>query len=622
MSAITGIFYRDGREVDEKQIKRMNDRLSHRGPDGSAVWCEGPVGLGHQMLHTTPESLHEVLPYEEDGLVITADARIDNRKELSEKLDIEDAEEVSDSYYILKAYQKWGEKCPEELLGDFAFAIWDKNKEQLFCARDHMGIKQFYYYQTDDVFYFATEMKSLFTIPEIPHKLNEFKLALFLMINTFDKLYTFYDEILRLIPAHSLKIDQNRIKIMEFWKLDPDHKLIMDSEDDYFKAFHEIFEEAVKCRLRSVFQIGFELSGGIDSSSVVCMAKKVLNEREIVIQNLNTFSYVFNDFPQVDERYFIEKIVNNEGIKSNFVFGDNISLLEDIEEILWFQEQPFYTPNMSIIWNLRKLMKNKQVRILLSGDGGDEVVSLGNDYLKELSQKRKWIKLIKEIIKLSKHIENNFFNNFLIFFIYPIIPKWIKKVFSKELDMFKKDGNIILNDNLANENGGQEFLKSLKWKNFEKSKSAKNHQYLILSSDQYVLEMNDKLNSAFDIEPRYPYYDKRLIEFCYSIPSEEMFKFGWDRFLQRMAMKDILPKEIQWRSTKTNFNPVYEKKLQSHIEIIEILLSDRNNFVNKIFNMKKIEKIYEDFKNGKKSNDSFSLWLLILINSWLNFLKA
>lgn len=106
MSAITGIFYRDGRKVQPYQIKKMNDRLSHRGPDGSKVWCEGSVGLGHQMLFTTPESLHEELPFEEDRLVITADARIDNRKELSDKLGIEDKEEVSDSYFILKTYQK------------------------------------------------------------------------------------------------------------------------------------------------------------------------------------------------------------------------------------------------------------------------------------------------------------------------------------------------------------------------------------------------------------------------------------------------------------------------------------------------------------------------------------
>jgi len=114
MSAITGIFYRDGRTIGSNLIKMMNDKLPHRGPDGFAVWSEGAIAFGHQMLWTTPESLHEKLPFHDEtsGLVITADARIDNRKELSEELEIEDNENVSDSYFILKSYEKWGEKCP------------------------------------------------------------------------------------------------------------------------------------------------------------------------------------------------------------------------------------------------------------------------------------------------------------------------------------------------------------------------------------------------------------------------------------------------------------------------------------------------------------------------------
>lgn len=194
MSGIIGIFRRDGRDVDPADIKKMNDKIAHRGPDGSRVWCEGPVAFGHQMLHTTQESLHEILPFEdeESGLVITADARIDNRKDLAPQLGIEDNEHVSDSYFILKAYEKWGEKCPEELLGDFAFAIWDKNKEQLFCARDHMGVKPFYYYLSEDLFVFGTEIKSILSIDNVSSKLNEKRLALFLMVKDFHEKKTYF----------------------------------------------------------------------------------------------------------------------------------------------------------------------------------------------------------------------------------------------------------------------------------------------------------------------------------------------------------------------------------------------------------------------------------------------
>src|SRR4028118_649697 len=164
MSAIAGIYYLDGRPVDCADLGRMVDTLAHRGPDGADVWCEESVGLGHRMLWTTPESLLEKLPLVDQtgNLVITADARIDNRDELIEVLGLTDhpAEKITDSQLILAAYERWGDRCPEYLLGDFAFAIWDRRQQQLFCARDHMGVKPFYYYHSDRLLVFASEIRS------------------------------------------------------------------------------------------------------------------------------------------------------------------------------------------------------------------------------------------------------------------------------------------------------------------------------------------------------------------------------------------------------------------------------------------------------------------------------
>mgnify|MGYP000875659545 CR=1 FL=1 len=183
MSAITGLFFRDGRLAYSEEIKKMNDLLSHRGPDGSGLWYEGSIALGHQMMHTTPESLYEILPFEHvnSDLVITADARIDNRNELAPLLGLKDVKSVSDSTYILMAYKKWGEKCPDKLLGDFAFAIWDKKNETLFCARDHMGVKPLYYFLSDSVFIFSTEIKALLGFPGVSNKLNELGVAFYLI---------------------------------------------------------------------------------------------------------------------------------------------------------------------------------------------------------------------------------------------------------------------------------------------------------------------------------------------------------------------------------------------------------------------------------------------------------
>ena len=246
------------------------------------------------MLWTTPESLYEELPFEKDGLVITADARIDNRKELSKELGIQDKENIPDSYFILMAYKRWNEECLDKLLGDFAFAIWDKNLDKLFCARDHMGVKPFYYYLSDDLFVFGTEIKAIFTFTEIPIKLNEKKLALFFMKDIMDKELTFYEDIKCLPAAHNLTVNKHKIVLKTYWELNPNSEIIMDSEEDYVEAFLEIFVEAVRCRLRSSVPIGFELSGGLDSSSIVCTVKEILFEEQ-KMDAIKTFSNVYEN---------------------------------------------------------------------------------------------------------------------------------------------------------------------------------------------------------------------------------------------------------------------------------------------------------------------------------------
>ena len=203
MSAIAGIHYLNERPVDFADLGRMVDILAHRGPDGADIWSEGSVGFGHRMLWTTPESLLEKLPLvnQRGDLVITADARIDNREELIAALSLAECrfEKITDSHLILAAYEKWGETCPEHLLGDFAFAIWDKRNQMLFCARDHFGVRPFYYHHCPRrMFAFASEIKALLCLSEVPNRLNEVRVGAYLEVMLEDKIITFYGDIFRL----------------------------------------------------------------------------------------------------------------------------------------------------------------------------------------------------------------------------------------------------------------------------------------------------------------------------------------------------------------------------------------------------------------------------------------
>ena len=266
MSGIMGIYHLDGHPVDREKISKMVDILAHRGVDGADIWLDKSVGFGHRMLWTTPESLIEKLPLvKQDGdLVITSDARIDNREELIAKLQINNrpSDKIVDSELILAAYEKWGEHCPEHLLGDFAFAIWDKRKQKVFCARDPMGVKPFYYYRSNRLFAFASEIKALLCLPEIPRKINELGIGLYLAGISEDEEITFYQNIQRLPKAHSIAISSQSNKLQRYWSLDPSRELKLSSNEEYAEAYREIFTEAVRCRLRSAFPVGSMLSGG------------------------------------------------------------------------------------------------------------------------------------------------------------------------------------------------------------------------------------------------------------------------------------------------------------------------------------------------------------------------
>ncbi len=278
MSAIVGIYYLDNRPVNSLHLDHMLKSLAHRGPDGAEAWQEGPIGLGHGRLWTTPESVQEKLPLvnKTGDFILTADARIDNRNELIAALEVTDrpSHEITDGELILRAYERWGEYCPEKLLGDFAFALWDRRRQVLFCARDPFGVKPFYYYHSDRIFAFASEIKALLCLPEVPRRLNEVRVADYLLSILEDKVITFYWEIFRLPPGHGMTVGRERVLIRSYWSLDPTYAIRYDSNEEYAEAFHDLFREAVCCRLRSAFPIGSTLSGGLDSSSVVCMARK------------------------------------------------------------------------------------------------------------------------------------------------------------------------------------------------------------------------------------------------------------------------------------------------------------------------------------------------------------
>jgi asparagine synthase (glutamine-hydrolysing) len=641
MSGIIGIYNLDGKFVNHQHLKDMVNILAHRGPDGSDAWCAGSVGLGHRMLWTTAESLLDKLPLvnQTEDLVITADLRIDNRDELIYALNFNNypSEKITDSQLVLAAYEKWGEQCPENLLGDFAFAIWDRRKQIIFCARDHFGIKPFYYYSSEKTFVFASEIKAIFCIPDVPRQINKVRIGDYLASMFHEADITSYKNIFRLPPAHRMTISPEGIKLKSYWSIDPNRELRLGSDEEYAEAFREIFSKAVQCRLRSAFPIGSHLSGGLDSSSITCMARKLLAENGG--PRLHTFSAVFDELTECDERSYINAVIAQGGLEPHYVKGDKTSPLKNIDQMFWHQDEAFYAPNWSMSWALYEAIKEQGVRVVFDGFDGDNVVSDGYGYLSELARAGRWLALTREIRELTKTFDANFGK-----WLWSYVKQYgIKPIFSKFplLSLLRRSWRLLTQS--ATRQATQppwsaimnaEFIQHIDlqkryeaWQkvqsNFGQDERERHYRNITQGLVSFAAEMQDKTCAAFCIEQRYPFWDKRLVEFCLSLPAEQKLHRGWNRVVMRRAMANILPVEVQWRRGKANFSPnLVHGLLCFERERLDKLILHDLGVVAEYADVTKLKQIYQRFVSSQSpttAKDVHTIWIVISLALWLQY---
>jgi asparagine synthase (glutamine-hydrolysing) len=674
MSGIMGIYYLDGHSVERQDLTRMVDTLAHRGPDGANIWCDRSIGFGHRMLWTTPESLLERLPLENQAgnLVIVSDARIDNRTELIHALKFDNypLEKITDSQLILAAYEKWDECCPEYLLGDFAFVIWDKRKQTLFCARDHMGVKPFYYYyQANRIFAFGSEIKALLCLQEIPRQLNEVKVADYLGGIFFNNSSTFYQGIVRLPPASHMTVNLKGVQTKTYWTLDPNRELKLSSDEEYAEALREIFAEAVRCRLRSAFPIGSHLSGGLDSSSVTCMARQLLMQ-ENGNRPLHTFSNIFETVTECDESSFAKAVIAQGNLIPHYVHADRLGPLSDLEHIFQYLDEAISAPTHFLAWGLNYAANQEGIRVVLDGFDGDNTVSHGDGYFSELANKRQWaifaqeaeglcnftggspldiwrhygsrdlenlarkgewVTFLKIAVQISKHFKISPQKLFLDYGCKPLLPQPMLQLW-RTLHGHNKlhQSTNFINTNFINTNFAQSTGLNARIQRFQNSRSTpvlteRELHLRGLSSGLLTcaLELSDPHASSLSLEVRHPFMDKRLLEFCLSLPPEQKLHKGWSRIVMRRAMKDILPEEVRWRRNKSNMSPsfcyglltlnrsVLNEIMQSHIQNAEVYVDTTA-----------LRTTYERLLSNNElqlEQDLIRVWRIAMLVMWLHY---
>ncbi|MBF0545523.1 MAG: hypothetical protein HQM08_13865 [Candidatus Riflebacteria bacterium] len=629
MSAICGIFYRDRRPFELESLRAMMNALAHHGKDGSGVWNGEHLGLGHQKLQITPESFYEHLPFRSPchRMVVTADARIDNRDELFNKLGLSPGNETNtpDAHLILYAYEKWGETCPEHLEGSYTFAIWDERSRHLFCAVDALCSKCLYTYCTPQFFIFSTELKGILALPELHFQLDDagFAQQAFLPKAYRDPQATSFKGIKLMRAATTCIVTASTMHTNTYWEPDFEREIRLKNEGEYVERFRELFFHSVRSCIRTNFPVGALLSGGLDSSSIVCTVARLQRERGKTLTGISSVLPEDYSGPESDERHYIDIVKRQENIAVHYVHPPVKSLCGYMNKSIEQSENPRYYHTYFLSSAFQEVARKDNIRVLLCGSRGEiGPSSPGNGYVPELAVEGHWARLVATLREMAKVENTSFFNAAWQNLITQLLPENIAHFYARvrgRRPVSFAEALIAQPDffyqTMASAGITPPDFVETHFKTFPNQKKTafalfKNTSIPFLSSTM-----------PEEQEVFFPFANKRLIEFCLALPADMKIRHGWKRYMIRAGMEGILPPEIQWRTSKKAFSPDFFRRVEAsrHDALLafEEIESDNGlyNYLRTYIDLSKLKGYAQSASScgnwgGWKGFDSF--WQIVL----------
>jgi asparagine synthase (glutamine-hydrolysing) len=534
MSGIVGILNLDGAPVDRLLLEQMTESLDFRGPDAQNVWIDGRVGFGHTLLQVTDESLHEKQPCSVDGEVwITADARIDDREYLINKLAAHHRKarlDRPDVELILHAYHAWGDRCTEHLLGDFAFAIWDGPQQRLFCARDHFGVKPFFYAPGGNCLVFSNTLNCLRMHPAVSSRLNERMIGDFLLFGwNPNPTASAFAEVQRLPAGHVLTWSVEGVRLNRYWKLPVDGDLRYRREAEYVEHFRDLLRRSVADRLRTN-RVAIYLSGGLDSSSVAATAIKLARPGGGL--DLHAYTVVFDELIPDEERYYTGLVASALSMPVTFLAGDSYRLYERQDQVELHFPEPYHDPLCVAYTSDQCRQITSHARVILTGQGGDPAFLSSSAYVLNLLRNGHVGRLTVDFWRclargrlprvgfrarlrrwLGKTSDSPY-------------PSWLNKDF---------EANIGLRQRWQEVNAPSPC---------EHARRPEAYQALAAPFWPDLFESYDSGLTRRPIEVRHPFFDVRLLTYILAIPS-----LPWcdNKELLRCALTGLVPETIRLR---------------------------------------------------------------------------
>ena len=621
MCGIAGIIRKNknSEPIDIKSLEEMSRLIEHRGPDSHGIHIDQNkrFGLAHRRLSILDLSSSGDQPMRcPSGNWIVYNGELYNYKEIASRLGLEELEFKSDTQVILAAYAKWGKDCVREFRGMFAFVIWDEKEQHFFCARDHFGIKPFYYYESNNSVYFASEPKAI--LPFLGNKsINRKALKDYLVFQLYLSNKTLFEGIIELPPAHIMIIKNGSLTIERYWNLE--FKVGESRNSKYYEEkIQDLLEKSVKRHLIGDVPIGAYVSGGLDSSSIAAIAKMNLPESEFL-----GFTGKFSKYGKsFDESRYAQLVADQNNFKLLSYDITSSDFIEHIQDVIYHLDSPVAGPGSFSQFMISKFA-SKYRKVVLGGQGGDEIFGGYTRYL---------VAYFEQCIKAA--INGTSKNGNFVVTYESIIPNLIQlkqyqpmlKSFWKEglfEDMYERYFRLVnrapslgdeINWDFMNDYSAKDEYKKV----FFGNKINEGSYFDLMTNYDFrtllpaLLQVEDRMSMAHGLESRVPLLDVELVEFSSTIPADIKFKNGNPKHVFKNALEKYLPREIIRRQDKMGFPT----------PINQWFKDDLRTFVLDTFNSSNAKQ--RDYINGNKIVDQIDkeglygrkVWGLLSLELW------
>jgi asparagine synthase (glutamine-hydrolysing) len=594
MSAQAGVCNFNGEPVDPALVHDLAESLKALGPDGSFVHVDDPVALVYRPFHTTRESRRERQPHVLNDVLVTWDGRLDNRDELIDQLQLCHADNPTDIAIAATAFERWHTACFRKLLGDWAIVICNPKLKELFLAVDYMSVKHLFYHVREGRLWWATDLNPLVLLSrDVFHLDDEYIAGYF--ANNPDGHLTPYREIAQVPPGHFVRVRDGIASCHRYWQPSPKLRLRYKSDADYEDHFRDIFRKSVRRRLRSDSPVLAELSGGLDSSSIVCMADDIHVREPTSSPRIGTLSYYDQGEHNTDDSTYFRMIEQRRGMPGDHIDNSKFGNDQTLIRVPYFVALPGMTGLTSEL-NIQRagIVRSGGYKVVLSGVGGDEFLGGIPDPRSQLADLAIQLRLValvqqltrwslvkrKPVIKLAWECLVDILPRGIQQFLVDRaeVAPWIERAFARRTRLSLRQVDV---DNFFG--------------------------FLLPSRRSYVaglmLMSNYIAKSLLPVlgceEVRYPYLDRELIEFILAIPAEQLLRPGERRSLMRRSLRGIVPAELLSRRTKSTSYRTPLLGLEKHVD--ELRLAFESPLISDLGYVGKTRFIeaFEAARNGK-----------------------